>query len=310
MRPIMRGFPILMMDGWDADAAAQLIAKFGVVQSGGAPYFLHTLIDAADHGGWDISSIRSFGLGGAAVTPEEVYLADRHGIAAGRSYGSTEHSTVSAFRTTMTLERRAKTDGKLLPNNEVRFVDEADCDVAPGTEGELLLRGPEQFPGYLDPQNDLACFTPDGWFRTGDIARLDTEGHLTITDRKKDIIIRGGENISSMEVENVLLALPAVAEVAVVSMPDARLGEKVCAYVIPRPGAQLSLAEVVEHCATAGFAKQKTPERIVLVDEMPRTPAARSRRRNSVPVCARSRTRRHAGASSSWDTAWFGRYPQ
>jgi non-ribosomal peptide synthetase component E (peptide arylation enzyme) len=139
----------------------------------------------------------------------------------------------------------------------------------------LLLRGPEQFPGYLDPLHDLASFTADGWFRTGDIANVDAEGYLTITDRKKDLIIRGGENISSMEVENLLLSHPAVAEVAVVAMPDDRLGEKVCAYVTPRQGTTLALADIVEHCARAGFARQKTPERLVLVDDMPRTPSGK-----------------------------------
>jgi acyl-CoA synthetase len=275
MRPFFTGVPVLMMDGWDADLAAQLIAKYKPVQSGGAPYFLLTLLEAAKRGGWDISSLRSFGMGAAAVTPEHVYLAERNGIPAGRSYAMTEHSTVSAFKTTMPLERRATTDGKLQPNIEIRIVDDNDHDLPFGQDGELLLRGPEQFPGYLDPAHDLAAFTADGWLRTGDIARFDDEGYLTITDRKKDLIIRGGENIASMEVENVMLGLPQVVEVAVVAMPDEKLGERVCAYVVPKPGTQLTLEQVIAHCAHAGFAKQKTPERVVLVEEMPRTPSGK-----------------------------------
>jgi non-ribosomal peptide synthetase component E (peptide arylation enzyme) len=175
----------------------------------------------------------------------------------------------------MPLERRATTDGKLQPNIEIRIVDDNDHDLPFGQDGELLLRGPEQFPGYLDPAHDLAAFTADGWLRTGDIARFDDEGYLTITDRKKDLIIRGGENIASMEVENVMLGLPQVVEVAVVAMPDEKLGERVCAYVVPKPGTQLTLEQVIAHCAHAGFAKQKTPERVVLVEEMPRTPSGK-----------------------------------
>ena len=124
---------------------------------------------------------------------------------------------------------------------------------------------------YVDPKHDLVAFSADGWFRTGDIAPIDADGYLAITDRKKDIIVRGGENISSMEVENLLLGLPEVSEAAVVAMPDERLGERICVYVIPKPDRELTLDRVVAHCADAGFAKQKTPKRLILVNEMSRT---------------------------------------
>jgi acyl-CoA synthetase (AMP-forming)/AMP-acid ligase II len=131
------------------------------------------------------------------------------------------------------------------------------------------------FVGYTDPHLDQTCFAPGGWFCTGDVGRLDGEGYLTITDRKKDIIIRGGENISSREVEEVLGRHPAVMEVAVVATPDERYGEKVCAFITMRSGRDLSYEDMVAHCAAAGFARHKTPERLVVTHDLPRTPSGK-----------------------------------
>jgi len=277
-RPMFWNVPMVMMERWDADTAAALVQRLRIEQSGGPPFFLMSILEAAQRGGHDISSLKLFGLGGAAVTPEHVHLAARHGITSGRSYGSTEHSTVSTFRCDDPLEIRATTDGRLLPGTAVRIVDEEDREVPCGEEGEILLQGPEQFVGYLDPKHDAESFTADGWFRSGDIGRLDTQGYLTITDRKKDLIIRGGENISSMEVEGILMRHPAVLEATVVAMPDAKYGEKVCACVIAKPGSSITLEEVVAHFATAGCAKQKTPEKLVILSELPRTPSGKVRK--------------------------------
>jgi non-ribosomal peptide synthetase component E (peptide arylation enzyme) len=154
--------------------------------------------------------------------------------------------------------------------SEIAFVNEAGTFLPDGAEGELVTRGPELFLGYLDAALDAAAFLPGGWFRTGDIGRRDPDGYLAITDRKKDVIIRGGENISSREVEEVLFAHPGIVEAAVVAAPDQRLGEVVCAFVIAAPGVSVSLESVIEHFAAAGLARAKTPERIVVVDALPR----------------------------------------
>ncbi|MGE0386396.1 MAG: AMP-binding protein [Gammaproteobacteria bacterium] len=278
MRPMVRGYPVVHMDRWDAPVAAELIDRLGVNQSGGAPYFLLTLVEAARAGGHSLASLRQFGLGGATVTPEHVRMADRLGIIAGRTYGSSEHSTVSSYDAAMSLERRSMTDGKILPGTEVRIVDDEDRDLPFGSDGEILLIGPEQFPAYLDDVHNRTSFTADGWFRSGDVGCVDAQGFLTITDRKKDLIIRGGENISSMEVENILITHPAVAEAAVVAMPDPRFGERVCAYAVLKPGAQLDFEQMRAHYAASGFAKQKTPEHLVLVSELPRTPTGKIRK--------------------------------
>jgi acyl-CoA synthetase (AMP-forming)/AMP-acid ligase II len=278
LRPFVTGHEMVFMDRWDPSLAAQLVQQHGVRLSGGTPFHLQGLLDAARQGGFDLRSLTSYGLGGTGVTPEHVELADRAGFTGTRAYGLTEHSTVSVGHSGMPLEQRATTDGRLQPGTEVRIVDDEGREHSPGREGEILLRGPEQFVGYTDPALNAQAFTRDGWFRTGDIGRLDAAGCLTITDRKKDIVIRGGENISSQEVERLLATHPDVREASVVAMPDARYGEKVCAFVIPRPGRSLALEEVQRHFAAAGVARQKTPEALFVVEELPRTASGKVRK--------------------------------
>jgi acyl-CoA synthetase len=177
----------------------------------------------------------------------------------------------------MSLQERSLTDGRIQAGTEVRIVDTSDDDreLPIGEEGDILVRGPELFEGYAEPALNAVSFVADGWFRTGDVGRLDTDGNLTITDRRKDIIIRGGENISSQDVESVLIRHPAVQDAAVVAMPDERYGEKVCAFIVLSPLAALDLAEVSAFFEQAGVAKQKTPEAVYLVSELPRTPSGK-----------------------------------
>jgi len=278
LRPFVTGTEMVFTDRWDAAWAAALIERHRVRLSGGTPFHLQALIEAARRDGRDIGSLAAYGLGGTGVTPEHVALAEAQGIRASRSYGLTEHSTVSIGWAAMPLERRAHSDGRIQPGSEVRVVNERDHDVPIGCDGDILVRGPETFDGYTDAALDADAFAPGGWFRTGDIGRLDAAGHVTISDRRKDIIIRGGENISSQEVERVLATHPAVEDMAVVAMPDPRYGERVCAFVVPRDGAALDLPEVQAHFAAAGVARQKTPEALHLVDELPRTPSGKVRK--------------------------------
>jgi non-ribosomal peptide synthetase component E (peptide arylation enzyme) len=173
------------------------------------------------------------------------------------------------------LEKRAYTDGRAMLDVEMRLVDDDGRDVPPGEDGEVISRGPDQFLGYMDPDMDAEAFDADGWFHTGDIGRLDADGYLAITDRKKDIIIRGGENISAREVEEILATHPKVQEAAVTPVPDPRYGERVCAFVVTTAGQDLTLDEVLAHFQEKGVAKQKTPERLEVVKELPRTLAGK-----------------------------------
>lgn len=269
---------MVFVDRWDAAVAAELIERHRVRLSGGTPFHLQGLLDAARRAGRDLSSLVAYGLGGTGVTPDHVEAAARAGIAASRSYGLTEHSTVSLGWREMPLAQRAGTDGRLQPGSEVRIVDDRERELAHGQEGEILTRGPELFVGYTDASLDAHARSADGWFRTGDIGRLDAANCLTITDRKKDIVIRGGENISSQEVERVLATHPSVRDAAVVAQPDARYGEKVCAFVVLADGASLDLDAVRRHFAAARVARQKTPEGLHVVGELPRTASGKVRK--------------------------------
>ncbi len=262
---------LVLVDGFDPPWMLQLIADHGVTRSGGAPIFMQVMINDPTFEQTDTSSLQLFGVGGANVSPALIEQADSVGWWSFRSYGCTEHPSITMGTLTDPLDKRAHTDGRVGLDVEIKLVDDDGNEVAPGEEGEILSRGPELFLGYMDPAMDAEVFTDDGWFRTGDIGRVDADGYVAITDRKKDIIIRGGENISAREVEEVLARHPKVADAAVTPVSDERYGEKVCAFVITRDGAQLSLDDVLEHFKAEGIAKQKTPERLELVDAFPRT---------------------------------------
>jgi cyclohexanecarboxylate-CoA ligase len=278
LRILLLGTPTVIMQGWDAALAARLIDRHAVTSSGGAPVQLSGLLDQQAKGTATLATLREFLTGAAPVAPSLIRRADAAGITAYRSYGSSEHPTVTTGTIADSLDRRAATDGRLIAGNEIRVVDSDGRDVPAGRDGEILTRGPELFTGYTEAALNAAAFLPGRWFRTGDVGRLDAGGYLTVTDRLKDIIIRGGENISSKEVEDLLITHPAVADVAVIPTPDPVMGERVCAVVVTRPGFSFDVDEARAHFAAAGAARQKTPEAIVLVDELPRTPSGKVRK--------------------------------
>ena len=172
LRPIICGVPMVFLDRWDAVAAAKLVAHFRVTQSGGTLSHAFPL-DAARRGGYDVSSIKAYGLGATGVTPELVRFADGAWLGCRSSIGLTEHSTVTNHHPRMPLEKRACTDGLVQPGSEVRIVDEAMRDQPLGSDGEILTRGPELFIGYTDARLNEDYFAAGGWFRTGDLGRLD-----------------------------------------------------------------------------------------------------------------------------------------
>jgi acyl-CoA synthetase (AMP-forming)/AMP-acid ligase II len=266
--PFVYGYKIVLMDLWDPALALQLIQDHRVTRTGGATFFAATMLSALDTQKHDISSMELFGVGGSGVPPSIVEQLQALGWHSSRSYGCTEHPSITMGRLEDPPQKGAYTDGRPQPHVEVRLVDEDGLEAA---EGEVLSRGPDQFLGYVDPQMDAEAFDDEGWFRTGDIGRFDADGFLAITDRKKDIIIRGGENISAREVEEVLAQHPKVQEAAVTAVSDERYGERVCAFVITKEGQPLVLEEVLAHFKAQGVAKQKTPERLELVDAFPRT---------------------------------------
>ncbi len=266
------GRPMVILEAWDPVLAAELVERFKVRQMSGTPFHLSAMMDAAARDGRDLSSFRQFVIGATTVPPSLVSASESMGIRCCRCYGSTEMPTVSQCSPDDPLDKRLNTDGRLNPGVEVRIVDDTGDDVATGEEGEIAVRGAERFIGYTDAALDDASFLDGGWFLTGDIGRLDAEGYLAITDRKKDIIIRGGENISSREVEELLLAVPGVCEAAAIGMVDARLGERICAVVTIDGSAEVSISAIDQVFRSIGVARQKTPEHLVIVEEFPRTP--------------------------------------
>jgi cyclohexanecarboxylate-CoA ligase len=276
LRMLLQGMPHVVMDTWDVATAARLINEHGVTATGGTPFFLTTLLDLADE--IDVSALREYGVGGASVPPSVIERAHQHGIMAFRAYGSSEHPSISGGSSEDALDKRAHTDGRLLEGVEVRIVDDALQDLPAGSHGEILSRGPELFAGYRDSTLDADAFLPGRWFRTGDIGVLDPDGYLTITDRRKDLIIRGGENLSSKMIEDILAEHEAVAEASVVAAPDPLYGERVCAFVVLRPAATLSLTDIRAHFTAAGTARHLTPERLEIVDDLPRTGTGKVRK--------------------------------
>ncbi|HVY97272.1 MAG TPA: AMP-binding protein, partial [Solirubrobacterales bacterium] len=273
--PLAHGYKTVMLDSWDAGVCARLVAEHGVTAMAGTPFFIDTLLEAAESGAGSIASLRHGITGGAGVPPSLIERADAAGWRVARCYGATEGPSMTAADAGDDLAQRAHTDGRPLAGNRIRILDEAGRELGPGEDGEIVAVGPEHFVSYSDPEFNRDAFTAEGWLRTGDIGHLDEDGFLTITDRRKDIIIRGGENISSKEVEDVLVEHPAVLAGAVTGIPDRRYGEVVCAFVVVDPSVRLGLEDVREHFFAAGIARQKTPERLVEVEELPRTAAGK-----------------------------------
>jgi acyl-CoA synthetase (AMP-forming)/AMP-acid ligase II len=278
LRMFVLGTSSVVMDTWDPALAARLVAEHGITTTAGAPFYLASLMDEAERQGTSLATMGNYMVGAASVPTSLVERADRVGIPVYRAYGSSEHPVITTGTPTHPLDKRAGTDGTLTPGNSIRLLDDDDCEVGVGEDGEIVSLGPELFIGYTDPALDADSFLPGGWFRTGDIGRVDADGFLTITDRKKDVIIRGGENIASKEVEDLLMQHPAVVEAAAVGRPDERYGERVAVFVQLRDGTSIDVDEVRRHFAAIGVAKQKTPEHIVVVDEFPRTPTGKIRK--------------------------------
>ena len=274
----LHGYPTIIIDDWNAERCARLIEEHGVTAVAGTPYMIGAILDALEATGARHDRLVHGITGGGGVPPALIERADAIGWHISRCYGATEGPSLTAGAPGDPLEKRANTDGRALAGNRMRIVDDEGRDLPVGEAGEIATIGPEQFLGYTDPALNATAFLPDGWFLTGDIGRIDADGCLTITDRKKDIIIRGGENISSQEVEDVLVRMPGVAEVAVVAAPDDRYGERVCAFIVARDGARLDAEAVLAHFERAGVARHKAPERLELVAELPRTPAGKVRK--------------------------------
>lgn len=269
-----------LMERWDVNLAIDYIERVNATGCVSATPFLQELVDKAREDQLALPSLRFFACGGASVPPSLIRSAYEvmENCRAFRVYGCTEAPLVTVgFIEDGEMELAATTDGRIL-NWEVKIVDDDGNALTQGADGEILVRGEAMMLGYGEEAQTRGSVDSEGFFHTGDIGHITAEGAIVITDRKKDIIIRGGENLSAREIEDVLHQHPRISEAAVVAMPHERLGEGVCAVLVLRDSEGLSLEDLKPYLAESGLAKQKWPEKVEVVTELLKTASGKVRK--------------------------------
>ena len=271
--PFLIGARSVLLDIFTPDACLALLEQQRCTCMLGATPFVYDLLNVLEKQPADLSALRFFLCGGTTIPKKVARECQQLGIKLLSVYGSTESSPHAVVNLDDPLSRFMHTDGYAAAGVEIKVVDDARKTLPPGCEGEEASRGPNVFMGYFDePELTARALDEEGWYYSGDLCRMDEAGYIKITGRKKDIIVRGGENISSREVEDILLQHPKIHDACVVVMPDERLGERSCAYVVLKaPHHSLSLEEVVAFFSRKRVAKYKYPEHIVVIEKLPRT---------------------------------------
>ncbi|HAZ7272479.1 TPA: medium-chain fatty-acid--CoA ligase [Escherichia coli] len=271
--PFLIGARSVLLDIFTPDACLALLEQQRCTCMLGATPFVYDLLNVLEKQPADLSALRFFLCGGTTIPKKVARECQQLGIKLLSVYGSTESSPHAVVDLDDPLSRFMHTDGYAAAGVEIKVVDDARKTLPPGCEGEEASRGPNVFMGYFDePELTARALDEEGWYYSGDLCRMDEAGYIKITGRKKDIIVRGGENISSREVEDILLQHPKIHDACVVAMPDERLGERSCAYVVLKaPHHSLSLEEVVAFFSRKRVAKYKYPEHIVVIEKLPRT---------------------------------------
>ncbi|WP_078207396.1 medium-chain fatty-acid--CoA ligase [Escherichia coli] len=271
--PFLIGTRSVLLDIFTPDACLALLEQQRCTCMLGATPFVYDLLNLLEKQPADLSALRFFLCGGTTIPKKVARECQQRGIKLLSVYGSTESSPHAVVNLDDPLSRFMHTDGYAAAGVEIKVVDDARKTLPPGCEGEEASRGPNVFMGYFDePELTARALDEEGWYYSGDLCCMDEAGYIKITGRKKDIIVRGGENISSREVEDILLQHPKIHDACVVAMPDERLGERSCAYVVLKaPHHSLSLEEVVAFFSRKRVAKYKYPEHIVVIEKLPRT---------------------------------------
>jgi cyclohexanecarboxylate-CoA ligase len=276
LMPIMLGTKTVALDLWSAAEAAPLIEREGATFSMGSTPFLSDMVNLPQGPRARVSrTLRTWVCAGAPIPRVLVQRAKSEmDLDVLSCWGMTENAGLTITRRSDPQEKVFTTDGRALPGCEVRVVDDRKRPVPADAVGHLQARGITHFVGY-HKRPQLNSIDEDGWFDTGDLARMDRDGYIRIVGRTKDIIIRGGENIPVAEVENLIYRHPKVTECAVVAMPDERLGERSCAFIVAKANMPLELGELSQFLGEQGMAKQYWPERLELVPDLPRTPSGK-----------------------------------
>ena len=278
---IYLGATLILQDAWDADRALETMVREKATFTLTTPTLLKDLFDSERFAELGTKlSLRLMLCGGAAVPAKLLQLAHEKLPTTFTTvlWGMTEGIGL-ACRPGTALERVASTDGQPFLGTELKVIGLDGAELAAGVEGDLLMRGPQQCLGYFEnPEADRETFLQDNWLRTGDLAVMDIEGYVKITGRRKELIIRGGANISPLEIEQVLFGEPGIGQLAIIGIPDERLGERICACVVDAGGENPSLADLVAITRSKGLAKNKWPERLQIVEALPVTSSGKLRR--------------------------------
>lgn len=271
---LMTGMRLALFEVFDPAATPLAVAAHSPTFLGTAtPFFVAFLEAQRAHGDKPLfGALRGCIAGGAPITAElGRQVRETFGVAGiANAWGMTEFPVATSPPLDAAPEVLDYTVGAPVPGVSVRVVDNGENELPAGQEGELRLKGPQCFLGYADAALDAGAFDRDGWLRTGDLGLIDADGNVRVTGRIKDAIIRNAENISALEIENVLATHPAIADVAVIGVPDYSAGERVCAVVVPTSADGVSLESLVQHCRSLGLGRYKHPEHLVIVDTLPR----------------------------------------
>ena len=278
MTPLLQGTAVYL-ERWSPEVGLRTLREQRVTTMVGSPTFLQDVVSLPDATSENLPALALVSIPGAPIPRPLVSRARKQlGCAVIPAWGMTEYGIGLSGSRALPRERMETTDGVAVGSCEVRVCD-GDAPVSAGAVGDLQIRGPGLFIGYLDrPDFTAESFTADGWFRTGDLAVIDPDGYVSLTGRTKDIVIRGGENVPVVAIENLLYRHPAIAEAAVVGLPDLRLGERAHAVVVVRPGLSMSLESMQKHLLAQGLSKRFLPEGLTMLDAMPKTMSGKIRK--------------------------------
>jgi cyclohexanecarboxylate-CoA ligase len=266
---------MVLQDVWEPRHGISLMTREGITYTAASTPFLTDICDVVKAGASRPPHLRAMLCGGAPIPSVLIDRAAKElDLAVCSLWGMTEALGATLTEPSRAADKSPVSDGRPVDGMEVRIADTDGNSISTGQSGRLLVRGSQMFMGYYR-KPELETFDADGWFDTGDLAYMDDEGYIRISGRLKDVLIRGGENVPVAEVENLLYKHPAVASVAIVSYPDARMGERGCAFIVPRKGEHVDLAGVQAYLSNCKMAKQYWPERVEIVSALPMTAAGK-----------------------------------